>query len=255
MPRPAPSRRPDELWVAHLGRIPYDDAVVFQERARAARQADEIPDALLLLEHPPVYTKGRRTEPGDLPMGEDWYRLQGIDVRPTTRGGRVTYHGPGQLVGYPIMAIVDVIEYLRAMERAMIRALADEGVSARVRERLTGVWAGERKIGSIGVHVSRGVTAHGFAVNVDCDLQPFEWIVPCGIDGVRMTSLYVETRRTGAMGCFRKRVAWRFAEEYGLRQRLVSPARILGDGAAAAGRRPHERDRLAALASTGGTAS
>ena len=98
------------------------------------------------------------------------------------------------------MAIVDVIEYLRAMERAMIAALADEGVSAQVREGLTGVWVGERKIGSIGVHVSRGVTTHGFAVNVDCDLQPFEWIVPCGIEGVRMTSLYLETRRTGADG-------------------------------------------------------
>ena len=110
----------------------------------------------------------------------------------------MTYHGPGQLVGYPIMAIDDVIEYLRTMEAAMIAALADEGVEARVREGLTGVWVGERKIGSIGVHVSRGVTMHGFAVNVDCDLQPFEWIVPCGIDGVRMTSLYLETGRTGA---------------------------------------------------------
>jgi lipoate-protein ligase B len=232
------SRDHDELWVAHLGRVPYDEALALQERARAARQAGEIPDALLLLEHPPVYTKGRRTEPGDLPMGEEWYRMQGIDVRPTSRGGRVTYHGPGQLVGYPIMTIVDVIQYLRAMERAIIRALGDEGVSARVREGLTGVWAGERKIGSIGVHVSRGVTAHGFAVNVDCDLQPFEWIVPCGIEGVRMTSLYLETRRTGGMDCFRKRVAWRFAEEYALRQRLVSPRRILGEGSPTVGPQP-----------------
>ena len=233
MLRSAPSRRRDELWVAHLGRVPYDEAVALQQQAHTARQAGHIPDALLLLEHPPVYTKGRRTEPGDLPMGEDWYRAQGIDVRPTDRGGRVTYHGPGQLVGYPIMAIVDVIEYVRAMERALIRALADEGVPAQVRTGLTGVWAGERKIGSIGVHVSRGVTTHGFAINVDSDLQPFEWVVPCGIDGVRMTSLYVETRRSGAMGCFRKRVAWRFAEEYGLRQRLVSLERIVGDAYAA----------------------
>jgi lipoate-protein ligase B len=92
------------------------------------------------------------------------------------------------------------------------------------------VWAGERKIGSIGVHVSRGVTTHGFAVNVDCDLQPFEWIVPCGIEGVRMSSVYVETQRTGAMACFRRRVAWRFAEELGRRQRLVSARRLLGAG-------------------------
>jgi lipoate-protein ligase B len=161
-------------------------------------------------------------------MGEDWYRTQGIEVTDTSRGGRVTYHGPGQLVGYPIVRVGDVIEYVRTMERAVIAALADEGVEAGVREGLTGIWAGERKIGSIGVHVSRGVTMHGFAVNVDCDLQPFEWIVPCGIDGVRMTSLYVETRRTGAMSCFRKRMAWRFADTFGLRQRIVSADRLLG---------------------------
>lgn len=224
----------DELWVAHLGCLPYDEAAALQARLRAARQAGELPDMLLLLEHPPVYTKGRRTSAADLPMGEDWYRMQGVEVRHTDRGGRVTYHGPGQLVGYPIMAIVDVIEYVRAMERAVIRALADEGVEARVRDGLTGVWAGERKVGSIGVHVSRGVTTHGFAVNVDCDLQPFEWIVPCGIEGVRMTSVYLETGRTGAMACFRKRVAWRFAEEYGLRQRLTSLERLTGARARAA---------------------
>jgi lipoate-protein ligase B len=218
-----------ELWVASLGQVPYADGVALQERVRAARQADEVPDALLLLEHPPVYTKGRRTEPADLPMGEDWYRTQGIEVAETDRGGRVTYHGPGQLVGYPIMQVHDVLDYVRTMERALIQALADEGIEAEVREGLTGVWVGERKIGSIGVHLSRGVTTHGFAVNVDCDLQPFEWIVPCGIDGVRMTSVYLETRRTGAMRCFRKRVAWRFAEAFGLRQRLVSAERLLGE--------------------------
>jgi lipoyl(octanoyl) transferase len=219
-----------ELWVASVGRVPYDEGVALQERIRAARQADAVPDALLLLEHPPVYTKGRRTERGDLPMGEDWYRTQGIEVADTDRGGRVTYHGPGQLVGYPIMQVQDVLQYVRTMERALIQALADEGIEAEVREGLTGVWVGDRKIGSIGVHVSRGVTTHGFAVNVDCDLQPFEWIVPCGIEGVRMTSVFVETRRTGEMGCFRKRVAWRFAEAFGLRQRLVSTERLLGAG-------------------------
>ncbi|HEX8067216.1 MAG TPA: lipoyl(octanoyl) transferase LipB [Thermoleophilaceae bacterium] len=217
-----------ELWVASLGRVPYEDAVAIQDRVRAARQADAVPDALLLLEHDPVYTRGRRTERADLPMGDDWYRAQGIDVVDTSRGGRVTYHGPGQLVGYPIVRVGDVVEYVRTIERAAIAALADEGIEAGVREGLTGIWAGGRKIGSIGVHVSRGVTMHGLAVNVDCDLQPFEWIVPCGIDGVRMTSLYVETGRTGAMGCFRKRMAWRLAEALGLRQRIVSLHRLLG---------------------------
>src|SRR5947209_14745661 len=214
-----------ELWVANLGRVPYADGVAIQDRLREARQADALPDVLLLLEHDPVYTKGRRSERADLPMGEDWYRAQGIEVADTNRGGRVTYHGPGQLVGYPIVRASDVIEYVRTMERAVIAALRDEGVTAEIRQGLTGVWVGDRKVGSIGVHVSRGVTMHGFAVNVDCDLQPFEWIVPCGIEGVRMTSLYVETGRTGAMHCFRKRAAWRFAEALGLRQRIVSPDR------------------------------
>ena len=215
-----------ELWVANVGRLPYAAGAELQDRVRAARQRDAIPDTLVLLEHDPVYTRGRRTERTDLPMGDDWYRAQGIEVADTSRGGRVTYHGPGQLVGYPIMRIGDVIEYVRTLERAVIGALAEEGVQASVREGLTGIWVGERKIGSIGVHVSRGVTMHGFAVNVDCDLQPFEWIVPCGIEGVRMTSLYVETGRTGAMHCFRKRAAWRFAEAFELRQRIVSPDRL-----------------------------
>jgi lipoate-protein ligase B len=215
-----------ELWVANAGLVPYPDGVDLQTELRARRQAGEIPDALLLLEHPPVYTKGRRTEPSDLPFGDDWYRARGIDVEPTSRGGRVTYHAPGQLVGYPIMAIGDVVAYIRTLEGALIAALADEGVEARVRDGLTGVWVADRKIGSIGLHVSRGVTMHGFAVNVDCDLTPFEWIVPCGIGGVRMTSLTRESGRPGGMRCFRRRVAWRVAEAFGLRQRVVTLARL-----------------------------
>src|SRR3954452_4728184 len=218
-----------ELWVAHLGTLPYRLAVERQERIRARRQAAEIPDALLLLEHWPVYTKGRRTEPSDLPMGEHWYRMQGIEVCDSDRGGRVTYHGPGQLVGYPIVKIADVPAYVRSMERVIVRALGEEGVEAEVREGETGVWAAAGKIGSIGIHVSRGVTTHGLAVNVDGDLQPFEWIVPCGLEGVRMTSILKETGRTEVMGCFRKRVAYRMAEALGLRQRIVSAERLVGE--------------------------
>ena len=218
-----------ELWVAHLGRIPYREGVALQQRLRDRRQAGELPDSLLLLEHPPVYTKGRRTEAADLPMGEDWYRLQGIEVEETDRGGRVTYHGPGQLVGYPIMEVGDVPAYVNTMEGTIVTALADEGIAAEVREGLTGVWVGERKIGSIGVHVSRGVTTHGFAINVDNDLQPFEWIVPCGIEHVQMTSVCRETGRADHMDCFRKRMAHRFAEAFGLRQRLVSERRLAGE--------------------------
>src|SRR5881275_436076 len=209
--------------------VPYSEGVRLQEELRDALLSGESGDQLLLLEHEPVYTRGRRTKPEELPMGEQWYAAQGIEVCDADRGGAVTYHGPGQLVGYPIMRIEGVHGYVAALERGLIRALADEGVEAEVRDGLTGVWVGDRKIGSIGVHVSRGVTMHGFAVNVDNDLQPFEWIVPCGIEGVRMTSVYLETRKTNEMRCFRKRVAWRFAEAFGLRQRIVSLERLRGE--------------------------
>ena len=212
--------------MVNLGMVPYRDALALQVELRDARQADAIPDVLLVLEHHPVLTRGRRTDVADLPMGESWYRSQGIDVADSDRGGRVTYHGPGQLVGYPIMRVREVHAYVHTMESAIVRALADEGIEAEVRDGLTGVWAGEAKIGSIGVHVSRGVTTHGFAVNVDGDLQPFEWIRPCGLDHVRMTSVLKETGRTGSMPCFRKRAAWRFAQAFGRRQRLVSEARL-----------------------------
>jgi lipoyl(octanoyl) transferase len=217
-----------ELWVAQLGTVPYRDGVELQETLRARRQAGELPDVLLMLEHPPVYTKGKRTEPGDLPMGEDWYRAQGIEVCDTDRGGRVTYHGPGQLVAYPIMAVDRVADFVHTMENAIVEALADEAIAAEVRETpFTGVWAGDAKIASIGVRVSGGVTTHGLAVNVDNDLQPFEWIVPCGIDHVRMTSVSLETGRARSLPCFRKRMAWQFAEAFGMRQRIVSQRRLL----------------------------
>jgi lipoyl(octanoyl) transferase len=215
-----------ELWVCHLGTVEYRAASALQERVRARRQAEEIPDVLLLLEHPPVYTRGRRSQAGELSMGEDWYRAQGIDIVPSDRGGRLTYHGPGQLVGYPIMRIGDVIAYLRTMEAAIIGALGDEGVTAGVREGLTGVWSEDRKIASIGVHVSRGVTTHGFAINVENDLQPFSWVVPCGLAGVAMTSISRERAEHVGLPCFRRRVAHRFCAAHGRRQRLVSPWRL-----------------------------
>jgi lipoyl(octanoyl) transferase len=232
-----------ELWTVHLGLVEYREALALQERVRDARQREAIPDTLLLLEHPPVYTRGRRSEPGELAMGETWYRMQGIDIVDVDRGGKVTYHGPGQLVGYPIMRVGDVIAYVRTMERAIIAALADEGVpGARARPEdgrdYTGVWLDERKVASIGVHVSREVTTHGFAVNVDDDLQPFEWVVACGLPEVRMTSVTKETGRGEHLACFRKAMAFRFAEAFGHRQRLVSPARLdaaLGAPAVTAG--------------------
>ena len=178
-----------DLWVTTLGELPYREAVALQERLRDARQADAIPDTLLLLEHPPTYTRGRRAQPADLPRGEQWYRDQGIAVEDSDRGGQVTYHGPGQLVGYPIVRVSSVRDYVAALERAMVAALRDEGIAATAPDGLTGVWTGGAKIGSIGVHVSRGVTTHGFAVNVSNDLAPFSWIATCGVDGAEMTSV------------------------------------------------------------------
>ncbi|HEY4451670.1 MAG TPA: lipoyl(octanoyl) transferase LipB [Solirubrobacteraceae bacterium] len=222
----------EELWVCHLGLVPYTDALAIQAALRERRLAGELPDMLLLLEHPPVYTRGRRSGAEDLPFGEDFYRAKGIEIHTTDRGGRLTYHGPGQLVGYPIMAIEDIGAYLRTMEAAIVAALSEEGVSARSRHDegidYTGVWVGERKIASIGVHVSRGVTTHGFALNVDLDLEPFTWVIACGLADVAMTSLARELgpRRASGLPCVRRRVAFSFAQAHGRRQRLVSPRRL-----------------------------
>jgi lipoate-protein ligase B len=216
-------RRMDELWVCHLGRVEYRAAMALQERLRERVIVGELPDVMLLLEHPPVYTLGRRSRPEELPLGEGL----GIDVVRTRRGGKLTYHGPGQLVGYPIVRVTDVPAYVARMQDAIVAALGEAGVAANTREGIqyTGVWAGERKIASIGVHVSRGVSIHGFAINVDNDLAPFTWAVACGLPDVQMTSLAAEGGIEG-LACFRKRMAYRFAQALGRRQRLVSLQRL-----------------------------
>ena len=227
----------EELWVCHLGRVAYSDGVAVQETLRERRIAGELPDTLLLLEHPPVYTRGRRSAEGELAFGESFYRERGIDVVATNRGGRVTYHGLGQLVGYPIMRVGAIDRYLRTMEQAIVAALAEQRIAARGRPQdgpdYTGVWVAERKIASIGVHVSHGVSTHGFAVNVDNDLQPFSWVVACGLPDVQMTSVAAElgAARAPGLACFRKEMAYRFCLAHGRRQRLVS-ARRLGIDAA-----------------------
>jgi lipoyl(octanoyl) transferase len=219
----------NELWTVHLGRIEYREAVALQERLRERVQRGELPDLLLLLEHPPVYTLGRRSEAGELPV------RGGIDVVETDRGGKLTYHGPGQLVGYPIMHVPNVRAFVETMESALVAGLREAGVPAEVREgrEYTGVWVEDRKIASIGIHVSRRVSMHGFAVNVDNDLTPFEWVVACGLPGVRMTSLRAEGVAEG-IDCFRKRMGFAFARAFGRRQRLVTPARIDAGSAVAA---------------------
>ena len=225
----------EPIWCARLGELPYEEARRLQKRLESARHADEVPDLILLLEHPPVYTKGRRTDPSELGMGEDWYRMQGIEVTDTDRGGRVTYHGPGQLVGYPIVSLKpygdDVADYVRRMERVMTGSLSELGIDSEVIDGLTGVWVGGpppegRKIGSIGVHVNRGITTHGFAINVNNDLQPFDWIVPCGIEGVRMTSVCRELGAEQSMDALMNVVTTRFADVYEREPVLVEPDRL-----------------------------
>ncbi len=188
----------DSLWVCNIGAISYGSGLELQESLRRARQQELIPDTLLLLEHTPaVYTRGRRSVPGELTMGEAWYADHGIEVIQTKRGGKVTYHGPGQLVGYGIVRIEDTVAYVRLMENAIAEALREsEGIVARGRPEdgfnYTGVWVEDRKIASIGVHVSRGIAAHGFAVNVENDMRPFNWVIACGLPEVTMTSVALE---------------------------------------------------------------
>jgi lipoyl(octanoyl) transferase len=178
----------DDVWMVRCGRVPYEQAREAQARLAVARQADEVPDLLLLLEHPPVYTRGRRSQPGELPMGEDWYRAQGIEVGDTDRGGAVTYHGPGQLVGYPIVSLgehPDVVGYVRALESALIAVLGDHRIAGRTVEGKTGVWVTipdgrDAKIAAIGVRVTRGIAMHGFALNLSTDLAAFRRMIPCG---------------------------------------------------------------------------
>jgi lipoyl(octanoyl) transferase len=228
--------------VCHLGTIPYREAFDLQLRVRERRLAEELPDTLLLLEHPPVYTRGRRSRLDELgahsPEGwvgedrEDYYRTRGIDIVDTNRGGRVTYHGPGQLVGYPIMRINDISAHLRTMESAITHALADYGIAARSRRAegsdYTGVWVGERKIASIGVHVSRGISTHGFAVNVTNDLAPFSWIVACGLPDVAMTSIAHELPAGGTIDPyeFRQGLARHFCRAYSRGQQLVQQTQL-----------------------------
>jgi lipoyl(octanoyl) transferase len=233
---------PGELRVCRLGTVPYRDALAIQADLQSRRQAEQIPDTLLLLEHPPVYTRGRRSREDELTLGEGFYRSRGIEIVPTDRGGRVTYHGPGQLVGYPIVRVHDVGAHLRTMEAAIVAAIAEHGIEARSRcaEGIdyTGVWVEERKIASIGVHVSRGVSTHGFAVNVVNDLEPFSWIVACGLPGVEMTSVERELGGApdGGLDAFAERMARRFREAHGRRPLTAAPGGA--DTTASAGRTP-----------------
>ncbi|MDQ5895481.1 MAG: Octanoyltransferase [Actinomycetota bacterium] len=222
------------LSVTCLGLRGYEEMVEAQERLAGERFDGSIRDLLLLLEHPPTYTLGRRSEQSDLLHDASWYREQGVEICRTPRGGKVTYHGPGQLVAYPIIDLrgvgkqpsggerVDVAGFVATLEQAMSCALAEWGLPSGRIEGLTGLWVDDtrrsrkdfenadaasaapglsrgsiRKIGSIGLKIRRGVTSHGLSLNVSCDLQPFDWINSCGIESCRTTSIAAELGNSG----------------------------------------------------------
>jgi lipoyl(octanoyl) transferase len=181
------------LLVRRLGRVPYAEGLQIQEQLVAERQAGRIVDVLLLLEHEPVFTMGRNAQAENVLLSKDALEAKGFQLFETGRGGDVTYHGPGQVFGYPILELPldrrDVHRYVRDLEEVMIRACADYGITAARIAGKTGAWVGTDKIGAIGVRIARWVTSHGFALNVATDLDPFTMIVPCGIRGHGVTSL------------------------------------------------------------------
>ncbi len=186
------------LW---LGRVPYGDAWVLQRSLAGARARGEIGDVVLLLEHPPVYTMGRNGSAAHVPSGVEHLRALGAEYVDVDRGGSVTFHGPGQLVAYPILQIAgvfpmasepghgDVVEHLRAMEEALIATVAAHDVVAVRRPPYTGIWVGGQKLAAIGVKLASGVTTHGAALNVTTDLEWFDEVIPCGIEGAGVASL------------------------------------------------------------------
>src|SRR5271168_1822587 len=212
------------LSVANLGLVEYQAALALQGAMVAARHHAEIGDTLLLLEHPHVFTLGRGADERFLLS----QRQRDVPIHRVSRGGQVTYHGPGQLIGYPILRLEgrerDVHRYLRKLEEAMLRALADCRIEGGRREGLTGIWVGAKKIGSIGVGIKRWTTYHGFALNVCPDLNYFDGIVPCGIEGCEMTSIESISPKQTSVDEFSIRMRARFSEVFGFEESVTTAA-------------------------------
>lgn len=215
------------LNLLSLGRVSYSDGLALQRQLVDARHEGRIGNTLVLLEHPPVLTLGRNSSRANILASDEFLACRGVEIHEINRGGDVTYHGPGQLVGYPIFDLrsfsprLGAVEYVRRMEEALIRACGDFNVpTTRVAGR-TGVWslAGggilEKKIAAIGVHIARGITSHGFALNVSTDLRDFDLIVPCGIADRAVTSLELEADPAPSMEAVRNAVARQFGRVFG----------------------------------------
>lgn len=230
------------LNLINLGRVPYGEGLELQRQLIEARYENRIGNTLVLLEHPPVLTLGRNASRANILASDEFLAYRGVEIHEINRGGDVTYHGPGQLVGYPIFDLrsftprLGAVEYVRMIEEALIRACGDFGVPATRVAGRTGVWtmAGgavqEKKIAAIGVHIARGITSHGFAFNVNPDLRDFQLIVPCGIADREVTSLEREVDPPPAMEAVRNAVARQFGHVFGHQVLWVeSVAALLAD--------------------------
>jgi len=225
------------LIISDVGLLSWSDAYALQQRIVAARKAGAIDDVILFCEHPHVLTLGRNGSQKNLLASENVLRQKNVDLRETNRGGDITYHGPGQIVGYPILNLDpirrDVHWYVRTLEEAMIRASADFGISAYRIPGKTGIWVQppgnipEEKLAAIGVHISRWVTSHGFAFNVSTDLRYFDLIIPCGIADRKATSLEKLLHRNISLEEAKPHLAHHLAELFSLAPRAVSPQQLL----------------------------
>ncbi len=215
------------ISVVDLGRVDYAAALALQDQVSALRQKESIGDVLLLVEHPPVLTLGRNAHREHVIASQDFLARRGISLFETKRGGDVTYHGPGQLVGYPILHLrsftppLGIVEYLRKLEEVLIRACAGYGILTQRAPGRAGVWTmpggdvPEKKIAALGVHVARGVTTHGFALNVTTDLKDFDLIVPCGIRDRGVTSIEAEADSVPSLGQVANSVSRHFGRVFG----------------------------------------
>jgi lipoyl(octanoyl) transferase len=217
---------------SYLGGVPYAESEALQDRLRSALAAGAGPEHLLLLEHPHVFTLGRNADSADVLSPRPWLEAQGVEVHECDRGGQVTYHGPGQLVGYPVVDLDpdrrDLHRYMRDLQEVLIRTLAGFGLEAHRREgkEHVGIWVGERKVASLGVHVKRWITTHGFALNIATDLSYFRRIVPCGLPEVEMASIRSLTGQAPPLAEVAARVARCFAAVFDRELIPVEPAEL-----------------------------
>jgi lipoate-protein ligase B len=215
---------------ADFSTIGYKEAWELQLDLVAARKAGHVSDVILLVEHPPVFTLGRRGGRENLAVSEEFLKERGIPIVHVERGGNITYHGPGQLVGYPIMDLhaagLSVTDYVGSLEDVMIRTAAHWGVRAGRNRLNRGIWVGNSKLGSIGIAIRRGISFHGFAFNVNLSLEPFSWINPCGLQGIGVTSMELELGHELPMNEVREQLRCNFEAVFGVELVSIEPAML-----------------------------